>query len=484
MPAASHNGSVPPWTPSPPDIALGHRVRDQRVRRHVSQSQAATAAGLSGSYLSLIESGRRKATLPALERIASALGCSVEYLRTGRGGPDDSEVELELRFAEMALRTGDAQTARERFDRVRLAARDRGLHEVELDARWGWARATEAVGSLESAIVEYEALAAEDQLPVSLDRSAVLTALCRAYRECGDLSHAVEVGESAVRALEESRATSRLTDAEVALASTLVACYFERGDLTRAHLLAQDTLARAEENGSPQARAAALWNAGLVSETRGDLRTARAYVERALALYSETDNARATALLRVAFAWLLLREDEPAISDAERLLARALDDLPVVGSALDVAYAETELARCRLLRGDWQAALSLAEAVVGRLAEYGTRLESARARLLVGDALLLGGDIEAAIDSYAEAAAELRAFGAHREAASAWRELAERLIGTGRTTEALDAYRSASDAAGVQAPPSQLDPVRRSTPAAPAEAEESLSHRSSEPSQR
>lgn len=444
-------------------IALGQRVRHQRTRLQMSQTQLAAVTGLSASYLSLIEAGRRSASPAALERIATALNCPVEYLRTGRGGSADSDVELDLRFAEVALRAGDAAAARERFAKAGQAARGRGLSDVELDARWGLARATEALGFLEAAITDYEALAREERLPGSLDRAVILTALCRAYRECGDLSRAVEVGESALTAAREGAAP--LSDAVIALASTLVGCYFERGDLTRARMLADAALADAEENGSPQARASALWNAGLVSEARGDLRTARTYIERALALYSETDNARATALLRVASAWILLREPEPDISAAERLLGTALDDLPVVGSVLDVAYAETELARCRLLRGDWRLAINVAGGVITRLSQDGPRIETARARLVVADAHLVAGDLDAAGTSYAQAAAALRASGAQRQAASAWRELAESLARLGRTAEALDAYRAAADAAGVAAPPCHLERITRSTPA-------------------
>lgn len=448
--------------PLPPTVAVGQRIRNERIRRRLSQADLAAEVGFSGSYLSLIESGRRPVGQAALERIAAALHCTAEYLQTGRGGADQSDLELDLRFAEMALRAGDAEAARERFGKAGETAHERGVPDVEVEARWGLARAAEALGSLESAIVGYEAVAREEHLPGALERAVVLTALCRAYQECGDLTRAVEVGESALAVHEQADAGRPLSDAVIALASTLVGCYFERGDMTRAQLLARTTLERAEENGSSQARAAALWNAGLVSEARGDWRTARSYIDRALALYSETDNARATALLRVASAWIGLQEETPDISAAENLLTRALQELPVVGSDLDVAYAETEMVRCHLLRGEAQAAVALAGDVVRRLSEQGPRIETARARLLLADAKLVQGDIDAAAAGYMEAADQLRAFGAHRQAASAWRELAERMARLGRTAEALDAYRSAADAAGVVAPSHEFERITRS----------------------
>src|SRR6059036_331793 len=97
---------------------VGRRIRDLRARRGMSQASLAAAAGISGSYLSLIESGRRPAGGAHLEKFAGLLGCTVEHLQTGRGGSADDTAEIDLRFAEMALRSGDASSARERFESV------------------------------------------------------------------------------------------------------------------------------------------------------------------------------------------------------------------------------------------------------------------------------------------------------------------------------------------------------------------------------
>jgi tetratricopeptide (TPR) repeat protein len=429
----------------------------------MSQEQLGAEAGLTGSYVSYLEAGRRKPSERILERLAPALGCSVEYLRTGWGGRRETDVDLDLRFGELALRSGDAAAALERFTEILALAQRNGAREVEFEALWGRARALESVGSLDAAIGAYEALSRADTLPAGLLKEVVLTALCRAYRECGDLARAIEVGESALPLGEAAVDDPILNEASVALSSTLVGCYYERGDLTRGQLLARETLARAERAGSPVARAAALWNAGLISEAQGDLRTARSYVERALALYSETDNARATALLRVTAAWLMLRAEEPQLEEAHELLTRAVNELATAGSTLDMAYAETELARYSLLKGDWRAALERAEALRERLSSDGPRLEAARVRLVIGDAHTVEGDVEAAAITYAAAAADLRASGADRQAASAWREVAESLARLGRSEEALDAYRAASNAAGVLPPPYRIDEIKRSS---------------------
>jgi tetratricopeptide (TPR) repeat protein len=387
-----------------------------------------------------------------LELVAERLGCPVEYLRTGRGMPaEDEGLALELRFAELALRSGDPAKAEQRFRQLA----DRSVwgepSDTAVEARWGLARAREALGELPVAIAGYEELASLEELPASLDRTTIETALCRAYSECGDLGRAIEVGETALRRAEDANGEYP-NDSVTDLASTLVGCYYERGDLTRAQLLAERTIARAEGAGSPRARASAYWNAALVAEARSELRTARVLVERALALYSETDNARAIALLRVTRAWLLLRTPDASLSEVKIILERALAELPAVGTPVDVAYAETEYARWHLVQGEWEGAATLARSALERLSGCGY-IEAARAGLVLGHALLDGGRTQDALEVYTEAANSLAAAGAVRQAGAGWRELAEALIRLGRTEEALDAFRHAADAMGLQADP-------------------------------
>jgi tetratricopeptide (TPR) repeat protein len=441
---------------------VGARIRDLRGRRGISQTTMAAEAGISGSYLSLIESGRRPVGSGLLAKFSVLLGCTVDYLQTGRGGTADDTAEIDLRFAELALRSGDAEAALTRFESVLEQSGSLRRPDLGADARWGIARAKEAMGLLEESIADIEALLAQDHMPADAGRIRLRMRLCRAYSECGDLNHAIELGETALREFERDEAAASASDEVVALASTLVGCYYERGDLTRAHTLAATWIERSEESGSPLARGSALWNAGLVAEARGDIRSATRYLDRALALYSESDNARSIAFLKVAAAWVMLRSPEPDLAEAERLLTQALEHLADGGLTVDLAYAETELARCRRLEGRTEEAIELAETAIDRLGAH-PRLERAQALLVVGQARLDLADDDGAVSAYELAAADLRNAGADRQAATAWRELAEALARLGRAEEALDAYRRAADSAGVSRTP---DPVVASEAAA------------------
>jgi tetratricopeptide (TPR) repeat protein len=441
---------------------VGSRIRDLRGRRGISQTTLASEAGISGSYLSLIESGRRPAGSALLARFSVLLGCTADYLKTGRGGTADDTAEIELRFAELALRSGDAETALTRFEAVLEQSGTLRRPDLGADARWGVARAKEAIGLLEDSIAALEDLLAGDRLPAGASRTALTMHLCRIYSECGDLSHAIEIGEAGLCEIEGDDSVELAGDEIVALASTLVGCYYERGDLTRAHTLANTWINRAEHGGSPLARASALWNAGLVAEARGDVRSATRYLDRALALYGENDNSRALSFLKVAAAFVMLRTPEPDLAEAERLLTQALAELEVDGTSVEMAYAETELARCRLLEGNTAAATELAAAAIDRLGPH-PRLERAQALLVVGQARLDEGDDDGAIASYELAAADLQKAGADRQAASAWRELAEALARLDRPDDALQAYRRAADSAGVSRVPDRAAKSREGT---------------------
>jgi tetratricopeptide (TPR) repeat protein len=121
--------------------------------------------------------------------------------------------------------------------------------------------------------------------------------------------------------------------------------------------------------------------------------------------------------------------------------------------AVDIAYAETELARSHLLAGEPDDALRLAQAALGRLSNDGL-VQRASALMVVGHALRQLGHGEEAHSAYRHASEHLTRVGAHRQAAAAWRELAEALVESGQPDEALAAYRHAADAMGVRAPAS------------------------------
>ena len=427
---------------------VGERIRVLREELGLSQARLVEGLNIVPAYISLIENGRRQPKERVLELLADRLGTTAEYLITGRGGRHENEMRLDLQFAELALSSGDAQDARVRFQQLLEQAQGLRYDDLRLAALWGRSRADEALGNLEEAIAGFLALADEDELPAAISRTAIMLVLAHGYSRSGEIDRAIEVGENALARARRTDPQMLDFDEVIELASTLVGCYYMRGHLTQAFVLVRQVIEDAERRGSPRARAAAYWNAGLVAEGRGDVGAALTYTEKALALYGETNNARASTLLRLNYAWLLLRTPDPDLAFTEELLHRVLDELAEVGSSVDVAAGETQLARCVLLSGRPQEAATIATAAIDRLFPQ-TRLETASARAVLGQAQLAMGEDDLALQSIGVAAEELSRVGADRHAAEIWLHLGDALSQLDRHEQAGVAYREAAAAAGV-----------------------------------
>jgi transcriptional regulator with XRE-family HTH domain len=426
---------------------VGERIRALRSARGMSQADLAGAVGVSNSYLSHIEAGRRPVSPTLLAQVAKALAVDLAQLEGGIPPDAKEELNLRLRFAELSLRSGDWELAQREFSAVLESGRSLPLQPLVEEAMWGKARADEATGQLERAIEGYEWLIGRSTESSAVAAAAVFVALIRAYSECGDLSRAIDIGERAVSALDADEVAAEV-GLEVELVSTLAGCYVERGDLTRAQGLITRALNRAEADGSPRARAAAAWNAAIIAEARHDIAAARKQADRALALYSEVDNARAVGLLRVVSAGLRLRQEHPDPRWAFRELAQAIQELKEVGTRVDLAYAGTEQARAHLLAGEPKRAVEAGRKALDDLSE-GDRLQRGRTLIVLGQAAAAQGAEREALTAYREAAELLLAATASRQAAAAWRELGEAYVAQGRANEAIEALRRASDLAGA-----------------------------------
>ena len=67
-------------------LLAGTQIRERRLALGLRQAEVATEAGISASYLNLIEHNRRKARGDVLERLAQVLGVETAVLAEGAGG--------------------------------------------------------------------------------------------------------------------------------------------------------------------------------------------------------------------------------------------------------------------------------------------------------------------------------------------------------------------------------------------------------------
>jgi transcriptional regulator with XRE-family HTH domain len=426
--------------------SLGDRVRDLRTKRGLSQGSLARDL-VSPSYVSLIEAGKRLPEREILRAFAERLGTTPEYLETGVDAAAAKEEQLALRYAELALANGEVQEAVDRYRRLA------GTGVVcRHDAAWGLARALEAQADLSGAIGPIEWLLAEHRAGRT-DNPGLLTLLnaqCRLYREAGDTDFSITLGESALEEVRRLGLTG--TEDEIRLASSLVASYWERGDWARANQLANEVVERAEAQGSPRSRASAYWNASLAASAVGGVGLALELAERAIAMFSESEDERSTARLRTDLAWILLTYGTPDLARVESLLAKAHATLTELGLEADLLYCETELARYHLAVGQPDQALEHADRSLARLAGRDV-LELDRVRILRAYALVAVGLTEQGRELCQEVVRSVRERGRHRPHLAVWREAAELLARLGHPDEAIDAYRSLADCAGAAEPP-------------------------------
>ncbi|MGX9890105.1 helix-turn-helix domain-containing protein [Streptomyces sp. NPDC002276] len=424
---------------------LGDRIRLLRGKRGLKQQDLASSE-ISASYISLIESGKRAPSDAVLAALAERLGCSAEYLRSGRDDHELEEARLRLAFGEMALRNGSNGEALQSLSELLTKPT---LLDVSMTrrARMAQASALEKLDRTEAAIAVLEELQRDPDLaPGSAEWCQIAVALCRCYRNAGDITLSIEIGERAMARLDALGLD--VTVDHVQLGATLMGSFHMRGDLIHAQLMGGKLLDAAEKQGARAARGAVYWNAGLVARSRGQLNEALALVERALALMSEDDNLRHLAMLKMNYGSLLLQVDEPEPARGKQLLEEAQQLLAEVGNAPELAQCEIGLADADAMLGQWDEAAAHAERALG-LTGTESRIQAVGARGTLAEIQLMRGNHEQAAQYLQAATRQLRQFRPSHQVALNWRYLGDLWKRQGNTAEALKAYDRALSAAGM-----------------------------------
>jgi tetratricopeptide (TPR) repeat protein len=422
--------------------ALGVRIKQSRLDRSMTQAEAA-AGIISPAYLSRIEAGARRPDLKVLRALSEKLDCSVHEWLIGLSPKQWSERRVELDWAQLSLRTGDALGALKRVEALladippgsRLARRALFTQGLALEATGDYQQA--------AAVLE-DLLDAETEGAPTLD---AMTALSRVYRECGELSRAKEVGDRADRRIAALDMAG--SPEAVKLTLTVAAAHCEAGDVMFAARMCQRALKHAESLRNPSEKAACYWNASIIESRSGNHEEAVALGQKALFVLDEADSTRNTARLRTQLGLLYLRLAPPLIDEAlESLRGCEPDLLASEASPADLASNRIGQARALFYLGDFAEADKQASEALA-LAE--------NSPLLVCEAQVLRGRIafdqdqhDIAQERYLDAAETLKSIGADRGAAQLWYELGSLLRAIGRDEEAMNAYERAASSTGLQ----------------------------------
>ena len=422
---------------------LGGRIRRARLAAGLTQAELASGVA-STAYVSRIEAGQRRPDVKLLRALAERLEASPEELLVGVSREQRAGLQLALDYAELSLVSGDAEQALTAAQQLLAEAFDADVPDIILGTRRVHALALEASGDFAQAIDELEQLVGGE----GTGAPELQIALCRCYRETGDLSSAVDLGERAHQELTQRGLEG--ADDGVQLAVTLAAAYFERGNTSRAIRLCRQAVTAAEKTGSPVAKGAAYWNASVMESKEGDSDAALALARKALAQLTSANDNRNLGRLRTQLGILQLRSDPPLAQEALETLTLARRELDSA-SASPADKADNQLAqgRAALLLGATSEAAEQVEQAL-RLAGDDLPFVVADARVLQGQLAAGAGDLIGAAAAYRAAVATLTAVGSDRRAAQLWFDLGEVWDAVGRQEEAMDAYRRAAASTGLQ----------------------------------
>ena len=421
-----------------PTMDLATRLRDLRVKAGLTKTALAKPR-YTVSFVSQIESGRRRPSSEAAAFFADRLGVSRGYLVTGV--PEDIEQVLKwlVEQGEATLRQGRPNEAEPLLRLAKDRAREVDLPSVAGRAHVLLAQALAAKGLISQAIDAYEE-AVEGELP-ERDRGFAVAGLAKLYRTVGDLTYAAELVESFLSRSERSPLAPALV---AELQSVLLSIYFERGDIARAERCALRALAVAAAAPSFDSRARSYGEASHVLAGSNRHQEALESATRARVLREEIKARNGMAQLHIACALLCLEADPPRVAEAKKHLDGAGQLAAEMETAGEPAYVLQERGRLALIQGRPDAALILADEALADSA--GHELEAGRCLLLKARALAGLGRMDEARKALHEARSMFRERGAHEHEASCWRTLGELDLAQGHVPAAAGALRAGLEA--------------------------------------
>lgn len=425
--------------------ALGRRLRTARVAAGMTQAQVA-AEDITPAYLSRIEDGQRRPEAGLLERMVTRMGVTLEDVLLEVTRDEQMELQLAVDHAELALVSGNPQGALAAIDDVLANPATEKVPHLLKAARQIRAGALEGVGDLDGAIILLEDLTASPTPDATWLKS--LIALCRCYRDAGDFTRAVAVGDRAASIIRDLEIDG-LTEA-IQLTVTVAGAHLLRGDPTVAMRTCRRAIEVAEQYNSIMGKASAYWNASAIEASRGQTEAALGLARKALAMFELSDDGRNLAKLRTELANLHLMQDPPDPIAALEILNNLEQELAWSGgSAWDIAFMHLLTARAQFILGDIDASrISLAKLEQSK-PEKAPLLE-AQWTVLHGRIAFEAGDQDEARRRFREGVHLLTGAGTDRGAAQLWFELAELLTQVGDTDGAVQAFRSAGASTGLR----------------------------------
>ena len=409
------------------DSAQGRAFKAARLNLGMSLAEASEGI-CSESYLSLIESGKRQASVKMSRQLGSRLSVSAPAQKR------QTKAQAIALEAELAIRTGNKKQAKE------LLAKD----STDERANFVHGLIAEVEGNFESAVNFQEAclnnLEASNQ--TRLDSSI---AICRIAANQLQVATAIEVGERALRELANQSDVDSASVSE--LRATLSGVYCETGDMLRARQLTDPTMN--DSNAEDRTKVQELWSRSYVLAAESKFEEAAVLSQSALALLEKMERPMKLASLKQTHSWYLLQDENADLNFIEQELLECI-------AIASMADAQVMQANCRAVLGLVEAMRSNSSASENYFASALSQLQGsdlAGALILQANAHVRLGDSGAAKSALLSARNLLEASGATRSEAYAWRQLAAIYEELGEAESALACLKAATDLIGLNASP-------------------------------
>jgi tetratricopeptide (TPR) repeat protein len=417
---------------------LGERLREVRRARGLSQA-ALAGERFTKEYVSQIERGKTRPTARTLEWLAARLGVDARFLETGVSEVDRLRVDSVIAQAEAAIETSAYE------DAVNLL---RGLEpptpQLALRALLAQAWALMYLGDVRGAIAVAERARETAEGPEfgDLDRAEAVYRLACCRYKLSSVSSALGLYSEALALAERSGLPCDRLRAHIL--EWRSRCYRRQRDFEAAREDIERALELAQGLGDTATSAHVFFQASIVAERQGQWVRARAYAERAKAMYEEVADRQSVGRLLNnlgGLTFLLGRPDE-AVDYLKSAFAQALE----VGSTPDAAQAISSLAQVHLRTGQVELAEEQARKALELLAGRVDFLdEIGNAQLVLGRALLEQDRLDEAEAAFADAEASFEQLSSDSHRAAAWIARGDLATRRGDDRGAARLYRRAAE---------------------------------------
>ena len=421
---------------------VAERLRDARERAGLTQADLAFA-GCSPGYISRIEAGQRVPSLQVLRELATRLGVSETFLATG--AEDEAVYRSVLADADVALRLGELEQARSKYETVLRQAEEMpaggARDRLVGDALEGLGHIAVAAGQPRDAIDRYER-ANEVVNGNIMDRPRRIEALARAHATVGELAPAIALLERALAEVEENGDPIQY----IRFAALLGYALTDSGDFQRAEQVVARALDVGRNVTDPYSRARLYWSQSklLVEQGKSDL--AERHAAKAIETLRVTEDQYALGHAHQVLAHVYL--DLGRADEAARTLETGWQLIAATATPTEAAHYRIDEARALVALERHGEAKALTMAAIEELGDT-QPVEVGRAHLLLGEIAEQRREYREARTSYACAVRILEAQPANRYLFEAYQRLARLLKEEQCTDEAFEILERAVKATGA-----------------------------------